>query len=255
MKKLYFLLVAMLVAAGTMQAQCTIDSSHVPTPGVYPAADSLPCIHAGVAYNQTVQGRIQTTKDTTISGFSVTIYVDTVRIDSIAGLPAGITWAKNPNILLGGGVGCVVFSGTTTAAAGQYPLTAFGMAKLHGSAAGQTFPYTINGNLNPYSSFGGYFLTVCTANSINEINSTLSDALEVYPNPNNGAFGIKLNTAEAVNGDLSIVDVTGRVVFTQRIETTGFYSTNVNLSHYAKGLYTLQLRTANGFAAKNISVE
>ena len=58
-----------------------------------------------------------------------------------------------------------------------------------------------------------------------------------------------------LNGEIVITDVTGRKVYTEQLDAVGFYSSSIYLSQFSKGLYTLQLRTANGFASKNISIE
>ena len=162
MKKL--LLVAItFVFAISANAQCTVNPSAQTTPGVNPTAPNCPCIVRGVVYNQTLQGKIQATYDTTFGGFiSVHVDVDSVRLDSIAGLPPGITWTKTPNVLAGGGNGAVCFSGTTTAAAGVYQLTGYGTVWMHVTAP----PFmtdsamTTTGNLNQYSPFGNYYLEV-----------------------------------------------------------------------------------------------
>ncbi len=268
MKKVYTIIAALAMFAGSIQAQCTVDANAQTTPGVTPTAANLPCIERSVAYNQTVQGKIQETGDTTItiSGFTVnaTFRVDSVILDSITGAPAGIvtTWA--PAVIYGGGNGCVNFAGTTTEAAGTYPLTAWGTAYLRAQAsvAGYNIdtPYVRRGNLNRYSPFGDYSLHVieqgasCTT-GINSLNTELNAALSVYPNPNNGVFQISLNAGGRVNGELRVIDVTGRVVYNENIDVMGLYNTTVNVSQYSKGLYTIQLRTATGFASKNISVE
>ncbi len=262
MKKFYFLLAVALLAVSTIQAQCVIDTTHLPSgsPGVYPSADSLPCIHRTVLYSQTIQGRIQSSKDTTISGISGTITVDSVQIDTINGAPNGITWVTNPRTLYGGQAGCIKFSGTTSDVAGQYPLTAIGDAWLTINAAPilNNYAYHYHGDLNQFSSFGGYYLTVCadsTNNGINQVSAGLSASLEVYPNPSNGVFEVKLNTEEAETGEMIVIDGTGRIVYSQTISSPGFYNATINLSKFAKGVYTLQVRTANGFASKHISIE
>lgn len=266
MKKFFSFIFALVVTMGAVNAQCTIDANAQTTPGVNPTAENLPCIVRTVAYDQTLQGKIQTSKDTTILGYSATIRVDSVRIDSIAGLPTGITWSKNPNVLLGGQNGCLRLEGTTTDATGQYDLTAYGTAYLRVLAPGTPIgnidtPYTYNGNLNRFSPFGDYYVTVinqgdaCHVTGINDFSSDLNSALAVYPNPSNGVFEVRLNAGQRVNGDIRVVDVAGRVVYSQTLDVVGMYNTTVDLTKFSKGIYTVQLRTANGYAAKNISVE
>ncbi len=45
------------------------------------------------------------------------------------------------------------------------------------------------------------------------LNSESESALQVMPNPNNGRFDIKLNYNGELNGDIRIMDATGRVVY------------------------------------------
>src|SRR4051812_13982867 len=111
MKKFY-LIVSVLFIACSSYAQCTIDTAHLSSPagGVYPDASHLPHIVRDSTYDQTVQGRIPDTMSFSFGGFiNVSIQVDSVRLDSIGGLPNGITWVRNPNVLPGGGFGCIEF--------------------------------------------------------------------------------------------------------------------------------------------------
>lgn len=259
MKKFYLIL-SLLVSAGIAGAQCTIDASAQTTPGVNPTAPNLPCIERNVAYDQTLQGKIQETGTITIAGFNVNVHVDSVSIDSIQGLPAGIDWAKNPDVLPGGGNGCVRFFGTTSSAVGDYQLTARGRVWFRVTSPIDT-PYMYQGNLNQFSPFGDYYVTVintgdaCHSVGVKDLNSDLNSALTVYPNPNNGSFQFNLNAGHRINGELVVVDVTGKMVYSQQLDVVGLYSTNINLGNLPKGIYALQLRTADGYASKSITIE
>ncbi|HLP20841.1 MAG TPA: hypothetical protein VK174_11100, partial [Chitinophagales bacterium] len=121
MKKFYPFFMYLL-AVLTTSAQCTIDSSNIPVPGVYPQPSNLPHIQQSTFYDQTIQGRVKSEGDTLILGATFHYTVEFMRVDSITGLPPGISWAKSPNAIPGGGVGCLRFYGTTNAAAGTYPL-------------------------------------------------------------------------------------------------------------------------------------
>src|ERR1017187_2507185 len=109
MKKFYFLLSILLSTAGAY-AQCNIDPSvfaGVTGGAMYPSVAHLPHIDPDSLYDQTVQGQIPDTMNMTIGGiFTVNVTIDSVRLDSINGLPNGINWVKNPNVLPGGGDGC-----------------------------------------------------------------------------------------------------------------------------------------------------
>lgn len=268
MKKIYSLIAALMLVVSATQAQCTIDSSN--TDFFTPDVDNVPCAERNVAYNQTLQFYIPTTVDLADYGVPITyeLTTDSVVLDSIAGLPAGLTWAANPAgpVYYPASNGCGLTSGTTTADTGNYPLTFHGLIYMHGAPFGTFFDgdtaipiqLFIRGNQGK-----GYSIDVIeqgapcrpVQSGINDFNTELNAALSVYPNPNNGVFQLNLNTGGRVNGDIRVVDVTGRLVYSQQIDVMGQYNTTINVSQLGKGLYTVQVRTANGFASKNISVE
>ena len=90
---------------------------------------------------------------------------------------------------------------------------------------------------------------------MSDFSADLNSAMYVYPNPSNGNFEFKLNAGKRINGEIAVYDMTGRKVFTEALDAVGIYTTSIDISRFAKGLYTLQLRTADGFASKRISVE
>jgi hypothetical protein len=262
MKKLYSLMAVLVAAVGFINAQCVINPNAQTTPGVTPSKETIPCVERNVAYNQTLQVKIQSSYDTTIF-VAVHIVVDSVRIDSVSGLPTGIVFSRNPDVLLGGANGCGTFTGTTTDPVGRYELTAWGTAwlRMQVSQFGIDTPYTYNGQLNRFSPFGDYYLDVintgdaCHVSGINDFNEQLNAALSVYPNPNTGLFEVRLNAGGRVNGEMVVIDLTGKKVFAQPLDVAGLYSTTVNLSDLAKGIYTVQIRTSEGFASKNVFIE
>ncbi len=268
MKKIYSLVFALVTTIGFTNAQCTINPGAQPTPGVSPTAPNLPCVERTVAYSQDLQVKIQDAGDTTLTiviPIAVHIVVDSVRIDSVSGLPAGLTFSRNPAVLLGGGNGCATISGTTSAPAGRYNLTAWGTAWLRGQVTTPIMLDTaiaMNGNLNQYSPFGGYYVDVveqgapCVHSSgINNFNAELNAALSVLPNPNNGQFTVNVNAGNRVNGEMVVVDITGRIVYSQKLDVVGLYNTSLDITKFSKGLYTVQLRTAEGVASKKISIQ
>lgn len=168
MKKNYLLLLAAVCVIYHASGQCTIDSAALSSPGVYPSDTDLPHIVQNVAYNQTVTGKIQSSFDTTLLTITFTVNVDSVLIDSLQGLPSGITWTRAPNVIKGGGYGCAEFTGTTGASPGQYALSAYGTAWGHliNSTFGVDTPISYSGDLNQFSPWGGYYLTVVAAGGI-----------------------------------------------------------------------------------------
>ena len=241
-----------------------LDTTHLTQPGVYPVASDLPCIIQGEPYDQTVQGKIQTDTTETIAGFTANFVVDSVQIDSILGLPTGITFGRSPAVVLGGGYGCINFAGTTNDTTGIYPLQAWGNAWLTATVAGQTQPYTVRGNLNSHSPFGGYYLRVvrpgdsCSLvipSGINDFFNNLNAQLSVFPNPNHGTFNLKITAGSPIAGQILIFDAIGKKLYEQPIDFTGIYTNTIDVSRFASGIYYLQVRTAHGLATTKITVE
>ena len=270
MRKIYFLLIPFLFSIQTIFAgvNCTIDTSN--TAFFNPRPDSLPCVERGVLYTQTLQIKIPTSIDLQQFGapISFILTVDSVVFDSVGGLPNGLNLSLNPfsGHLKGGQHACAVVSGTTNDPTGNYPLTFYGNMTLHGAA----FPPLFDGDTtidlaviqsNPQNPFHASLDVIdpgaaCRASTnVRDFNAELNSFIQVFPNPNNGAFEFRLNAGRRVNGEIVITDVTGRKVYTEQLDAVGFYSSSIYLSQFSKGLYTLQLRTANGFDSKNISIE
>ncbi len=202
--KNFLLTYAMALLAFAASAQCTVNPSVQTTPGVNPTAPNCPCIVRNVQYNQTLQGKIQATYDTTFGGFvNVHVVIDSVRLDSITGLPQGITWTKTPNVLAGGGNGAVCFSGTTSATAGTYNLTGYGTVWMHVTAAPfmTDSPMTTTGNLNQYSPFGNYYLEV-TEPGVSCHGSTIGYGVS-FTQPQPVCSGTQVTVNPQVNGGQS----------------------------------------------------
>lgn len=253
---------ASLFVVGVVSAQCTIDANN--TALFNPDPDNVPCAEVGVAYDQTLQFYIPVSRDITIVGQSVTVFIDSVILNTVTGLPTGLNWSANPAgpLYLPDTHGCGKTFGTTTAAIGNYPISFDGMVYMHGSLFGFSLDTSFTLDQLIQQEYGKTFSidviaqgAVCGGTGINDFNSELNTAMSVYPNPSNGIFEFRLNAGGRVTGDINVVDVTGRIVYTQKVDVMGLYNSTINLSQFAKGLYTVQLKTANGFASKSISVE
>ena len=268
MKKFYFLLIAIILSTGLTSAQCIIDTTELTSPGIYPPADSLPCIVRDSSYDQTLQIRVLASFDTTFFGQPLTITVHWVHILRINGLPGGIEWSLNPSsdTINGGQTGCLALTGSTDSATGAYSLHPISDLFVHIPAI---FPFYAGGdtlftNVDISKLGAPYKLNlVSTSDSchlgpaagVNDMNGKLNSALDIYPNPNNGLFELSISGGQKINGEITIRDIMGRNIFTQTIDDAGFYHTSIDLRKFSKGLYTLQLQTPQGFASGKISIE
>lgn len=231
---------------------CTIDPHAQPNAGISPAPSQLPCIVAGENYDQTIQVQ-------NLATFNFVVTVDSMVLTSVTGLPTGINWFKNPDVLYTGQNGCLRFYGTTNAPAGKYNLNWIGTVWFSVPYLGAQM-YT--GNLSQIATQFKYYLNVINPGDScrpitgeDDFSADLNSAMYVYPNPSNGVFEFRLDAGKRINGEIAVFDMTGRKVFGQQLDAVGIYTTSIDISRFAKGLYTLQLRTADGFASKRISVE
>ena len=124
------LTVLALIVSVAAKAQCTIASTGIT--GFSPASPDT--ITQQISYSQTQQLYVDA------QYFSATI--ESITIDSIGGLPAGISYVINPvsGTIAGGADGAICFTGTTTNAAASYPLTFYGTALVNNMGSTSTQP-------------------------------------------------------------------------------------------------------------------
>ncbi len=133
--------------------------------------------------------------------------------------------------------------------------------KLNGSArsvnifsltSNQTYKWRIRSKCgttwNAYSAIVS-FKTLAALQSIS-LNSTttenLSSSLLLYPNPSKGEATIQYNSIRNEKIQLKVFDITGRVVFiTTALSIKGMNTYHLNLSHFAGGIYYLELSNNN----------
>lgn len=76
----------------------------------------------------------------------------------------------------------------------------------------------------------------------------------VYPNPSNGTTYIQCDRWDNLRSDIRIIDLSGRVVYTQANITLGHAAVVIDLSELSKGTYVLEVVTDNGSTSKKINV-
>ena len=86
--------------------------------------------------------------------------------------------------------------------------------------------------------------------------NSLSQSIELFPNPNTGEFTINLNLDQQVAVSAVILDAQGRVVWNRAIENVnGSVSQSVNLGSDASGVYFLRITADNETAVRKVIVE
>ena len=88
---------------------------------------------------------------------------------------------------------------------------------------------------------------------INEHSATIN--VDAYPNPTNSELTISIATSEGTSGSIVLYDLSGKEVSKSLfLATSGTYSTNMNTSGIANGMYTLSIETDAGSKKQKIQV-
>ncbi len=126
MKKILLPVLVILLAISTLRAQhCAQASVNIPTrvgttAGLTPYPENLPCM----VFGQQVDDTIYFHNFSTFALGPTSVTVDSLKIDSIGNLPAGLCWVSNKpsNKFAGGEDGIIYVHGVCTGQSGQYKL-------------------------------------------------------------------------------------------------------------------------------------
>lgn len=83
----------------------------------------------------------------------------------------------------------------------------------------------------------------------------LGSMIQVYPNPSNGAFTVKLDEQLESHVSIQIVDALGKGVFNAGSEAFVNGEAKIDLSHVTAGVYLIQLNTEQGTVSKRIVIQ
>lgn len=127
-----------------------------------------------------------------------------------------------------------------------------GFYTLSGLTASTTYEWQIahvdTGNLQTaVSAYAGIATFTTAALKLEAVNEELQAELNIYPNPTTALLHINFENAVAGTLTIRLVDVTGRTALISHQQFAGgTFSTDLDLSALANGMYTLQVITADG---------
>lgn len=147
-----------------------------------------------------------------------------VTLDSL-GFPDSLCYDAGAQALTGGSPAGGVYSGAGVSNGNFYPVVGPGTFNI-------TYTYT---DANGCSAEATHSVTVTTCGL--DINAYNSDKFKMYPNPSNGELHITVGS-NFVEGDLEVIDVTGRIVLSQKITTA---DTPLDLETINSGVYFVQV--------------
>lgn len=79
-------------------------------------------------------------------------------------------------------------------------------------------------------------------------------AVNLYPNPSNGVFTIKMPPAKE-GFVLTVFDVLGKQVYSHSAKTAGFENLSYDLSHLGKGIYSINIAKGNEMSTTKLIIE
>ncbi len=229
MKKFIFTAVVFVFGAIIqLNAQCVPDTT-IKIPGFYPA--QFPDGNLNQPYSAT--STVLSITDTTVFGQKVVI--DSMVLNDVIGLPAGITHAclNNTCVFLPKVHSCVLFSGTPTQA-GKFPLKM--AVKIYAKVMG-TLPYTRVDTIKTFS------ITIQDANSIQSLEKA---TYFIQPNIVDEHVNIvaAVTNQNQANMSVWVFDATGKKIDLSFSQESFGYTANV--SGLSAGVYWVRMGEFSG---------
>ncbi|MEO5569931.1 MAG: S8 family serine peptidase [Bacteroidia bacterium] len=75
------------------------------------------------------------------------------------------------------------------------------------------------------------------------IENIASGSISVFPNPSSGIFNLMIQSPKEEKFNISITDMNGRIVSSREIAVAGLYSSKIDLKSYAKGIYSVAVKS------------
>jgi len=131
-------------------------------------------------------------------------------------------------------------------------------------ATGPSFATTIDSNETVYCSMTSSLPCASpvsqNSNQIKVVDNFLAvpdvtlagTSISVYPDPNQGSF--TLQSANGINGSMTITDVAGKVVYSDRINESSAFSRQVSVPGIAPGLYLLRIASGGNSVTIKLAV-
>lgn len=159
----------------------------------------------------------------------------------------------------------------------NYFIKCRGLVDLYRNSAGATYPYNstaVNITGSNAGSPGYYYffyfwsytevtcntgrtacqaIDTCAVAGLGDLNA--ENALEVFPNPNNGEFTVKFNALKQDNYQVKISNTIGEVVYEYKLDDfIGEHRRNVTLEKLSKGVYYVNIQNSDKSIVQRITI-
>lgn len=117
-----------------------------------------------------------------------------------------------------------------------------------------TYTVTITDN-NGCKFYNSYDVKCPSGVGIEEVATISPDAVNVYPNPNDGLFTIEISSASILDiVSIELHNAVGQVIFTQTLEDVVAFKKQVNISEYSAGVYYVKVIAEGTQTVKKVIV-
>jgi hypothetical protein len=233
MKKLLLFAALLTGSLSQLSAQCTITPGCTTGPTGYcttPAENTnLTNATESALYNTTIQFSLASS----IAVGPTTIAIVNASINSVTGMPAGLTYSTNPasGTFPGGSNACLLLSGTPSAAsAGTYTISV---------------TFSVNTSFAPTTQTLVWFLTVDPSGTVGIKSINPNTTFFISPNPATSELTV---ASGSHMGKIQIVDALGKTVLTHDANYSS--QTTINISSLSKGVYFLQMNDGAKISTK-----
>lgn len=214
-------------------AQNCVPATTITVPGIY--ADGLDTAIVDEPYEATIHVLALSDTNVVFSGSEITALIDSVRLDTVLGLPNGFTYACEPPscTFTSEAVGCLKLSGNPVLSdKGVHPLN----IKTTAFARWGALRLPVRDSIQEYS------LVVVDANGSVSVNPISTPQFKVYPNPN--STGIFTLNSNRIIKSYSVYTSNGQLLL--RKEDVNEKRTSINLNSCIAGVYTVYIQSENG---------
>ncbi len=81
------------------------------------------------------------------------------------------------------------------------------------------------------------------------------ESASIYPNPSNGTFNLKFQLSEKLPISITVVDVSGKEVYTERVnDFDGFYDKEINVSEASNGVFFVNIAQGDKIFSEKIII-
>ncbi len=89
----------------------------------------------------------------------------------------------------------------------------------------------------------------------NILNTINHNDINIYPNPSSGMVYFDLNGANEADCMVSVYDMLGQLIFSEKLNINGLKNTSYNFINQAKGLYFVEIQSANEFFKNKLIIK